>query len=291
MRARRALLYMPGDDLHKIQKAITLGVDSICMDMEDGVALNRKADARSTILSALNNLDFATSERLARINAVGSGFEYLDLWEVLPGKPEGIVIPKVESPDQVRWASQEIATAEQKFGWPVGSICLILIVETARGIINLSDIAGADPRVQALIFGAEDLAGDIGAQRTKEGWEIFYARSAVVTHAAAYGLQAIDLVNVDFRDLESLREEALQGARMGYTGKQVIHPNQVKTVQEAFTPDDESIKQAICLMNAYEHHQSVGKGAFALDGRMIDAPIVRAAERILARARAAGKIH
>jgi citrate lyase beta subunit len=144
--------------------------------------------------------------------------------------------------------------------------------------------------VQALIFGAEDLAGDVGAQRTKEGWEIFYARSAVVTHAAAFGLQAIDLVNIDFHDLDRLREEALQGARMGYTGKQVIHPNQVKPVQEAFTPDDESITQAVRLMKAYEDHQNVGKGAFALDGKMIDAPIVRAAEQILARAQAAGKI-
>jgi citrate lyase beta subunit len=260
------------------------------MDMEDGVALNRKAVARSTILSALQNLDFGSSERLARINAVGSGFEHLDLWEVLPGKPDGIVIPKVESPDQILWASQEITSAEQNFGWHVGSIGLILIVETARGLVNLPAIASADPRVQALIFGAEDLAGDVGAQRTKEGWEIFYARSAVVTHAAAFGLQAIDLVNIDFHDLENLRDEALQGARMGYTGKQVIHPNQVKPVQEAFTPDDESITQAVRLMKAYEGHQNVGKGAFALDGKMIDAPIVRAAERILARAQVAGKI-
>jgi citrate lyase beta subunit len=290
MRARRALLYMPGDDMNKIRKATTLGVDCICMDMEDGVAVNRKETARETIFEALRMLDFSRAERLVRINPVGSGLENEDIRAALEGHPDGIVVPKVETPKQVRWASQSIASAEQKNGWTPGEISLIIIVETARAMINLVQIAGADSRLQALIFGSEDLAGDIGAVRTREGWEVFYARSAVVTHAAAFGLQAIDQVYLDFKDTEGLVRECQFGVQLGYSGKQIIHPNQVVPVQTSFTPDDEAITYARSLMEAFEVHQRSGRGAFALDGKMVDAPIIKAAQRVLERARAAGKI-
>ncbi len=290
MKARRALLYVPGDDLRKIHKAATLDVDSICMDMEDGVALNRKAEARLTITAALQTVDFGRSERLARINAVGSGFETEDLTTVLPARPDGIVIPKLEYPEQIAWASQIIASYEDLFEWPKGSIGLLVVVETARGIVNLPQIAAADPRLQAIIFGAEDFAGDIGATRTQEAWEVFYARSAVVMHAAACGLQAIDMVYIDFTDTQGLQREAEAGARMAFAGKQIIHPNQVAPVQQAFTPSDEAIAYALRLTRAFEENQQAGKGAFALDGKMIDAPLMKSAERVITLARAAGKL-
>jgi citrate lyase beta subunit len=289
-RARRALLYMPGDDLRKIQKATTLDVDCICMDMEDGVAVNRKAEARQTIAEALRALDFGRSERLARINAVGSGLEAQDLETVLPARPDGIVVPKVERASQLQWVSHVIGRTERQNGWPSGEIRMLVVVESALGIINLPEIARAEPRLGGIIFGAEDFAGDIGATRTPEGWEVFYARSAVVTHAAAFGLQAIDMVFIDLYDMEGLSREALEGARMAFSGKQIIHPNQVEPVQRAFTPSAEAIAFALRVMLAFEDQQQAGIGAFALDGKMIDAPIIRAAERVLARARAAGKI-
>jgi citrate lyase beta subunit len=287
---RRALLYMPGDDLRKIQKATTLDVDCICMDMEDGVAPNRKAEARAVIAQALHNLDFGRSERLVRINAVGSGLETADLEMALPARPQGVVIPKLEYAEQIQWVSQQIWKYERNAGWPEGGIRLLVVVESARGILSLAQIAAADPRLEAMIFGAEDFASDIGAIRTSAGMEVFYARSALVTHAAAFALQAIDMVFIDFRDSEGLRREALQGAQMAFAGKQIIHPNQVAPVQEAFTPSDEAIAHARRLMAAFEQHQQAGRGAFALDDKMIDAPLVKAAERVLALARAAGKI-
>ncbi|MDP3184205.1 MAG: CoA ester lyase [Anaerolineales bacterium] len=289
MRARRALLYMPGDDRHKIEKALTFGVDCICMDMEDGVTLNRKDDARHTIARALRELDFGRTEKLARINAVGSGLEKDDIEAVLPYHPDGIVIPKIESLEQIQWASEIIEAAELAHGWPVNSIRILVDVETAKGILNLREIA-SHPRLDALIFGAEDFAADIGATRTAEAWEVFYARSAAVTAAAAYGLQAIDMVTIDFHNIEKIRAEALFGARLGYTGKQIIHPNQVAPVQEAFTPEDESIVNARRLVEAFEEHQKKGAGAFALDGKMIDMPLLKAAQGVLERARAAGKM-
>jgi citrate lyase beta subunit len=289
MRARRALLYVPGDDRHKIEKSLTLGVDCICMDMEDGVALNRKAEARATIARALQELDFGRSERLARINPVGSGLEKDDIEAVLPHHPDGIVIPKIESPEQIQWASGKIEAAELANGWPVNSIRLIVDFETARGILNLKEIA-SHSRLDGLIFGAVDFAASVGATRTAEAWEVFYARSAVVTAASAYGLHAIDMVTIDFRDIERVRREAEYGARLGYTGKQIIHPNQVAPVQEAFTPDDEAIAHARRLVEAFDEHQAKGSGAFALDGKMIDMPLVKAAQNVLARAHTAGKV-
>lgn len=290
MRARRALLYMPGDEMRKIHKATTLGADCICMDMEDGVAVNRKEAARDTIVQALHTLDFGRSERLVRINPVGSGLEVEDLRAALDGHPDGVVVPKIETQEQILWTTHSIASVEKKNGWSPGGICLIAIVETARALLNLAQIAGADSRLQALIFGAEDLAGDIGAVRTVEGWEVFYARSAVVTHAAAFDLQAIDQVYLDFNDTEGLTRDCQFGVQLGFSGKQIIHPNQVVPVQTSFTPSDEAIEHAQRLMSAFASHQQSGRGAFALDGKMVDAPIIKAAERVLERARAAGKI-
>src|SRR5512135_3676500 len=221
MRPRRCMLFMPGDDLKKIQKGISLGVDSIVMDLEDGVALNRKSEARATIAAALRELDFGRSERIVRLNPIGSGLEHDDLAAVLPHHPDSLMLPKVERAEQVQWVSQQLEGT---------SIRLLAIIETARGLVNLKDIATASERLDALIFGAEDLAGDIGATRTKAGWEVFYARSAVVTHAAAYGLQALDMVFMDLYNGEELRAESLQAAGMAYSGKQAIHPNQIAII-------------------------------------------------------------
>ena len=290
MRARRAVLYTPGDDLKKISKAITLGVDCVCLDMEDGVAASRKEVARQTIAEALCTIDFGGTERLARINPVGSGLEHDDLIAVIPTRPDGIVIPKVRDSLQIKWVSEQLAAIEEQNGLPIGGIILIAIIENAIGIVNLREITSADSRLEALIFGAEDLAADLGAHRSQSGWEVFHSRSEVVTHAAAYGLQAIDMVYIDFNDNEGLQVQATQGAHLGFDGKQIIHPNQVKPVQEAYTPKDEEITEAKSIVETFAAHQAAGKGAFAMDGKMVDAPLVKSAQSILERARAAGKI-
>jgi citrate lyase beta subunit len=289
MRARRALLYMPGDDRHKIEKALTLGVDCVCMDMEDGVAPNRKAEARQGIAAALQELDFGHSEKLARINAVGSGLETEDLQALLPFHPLGVVVPKVETLEQIQWVSGKIEAAELAFGWPMQSIRLLVMVETPKAVLNLKEIA-SHPHLEALIFGGEDYAASLGARRTPGALELLYARSAVVTACAAHGLQAIDMISVDFKDMEALRREANFGAQLGFTGKQVIHPCQVAPVQEAFTPDEAAIESARRLVEAFEAHQAEGAGVFAHDGRMVELPHVKAARGVLERARAAGKI-
>ncbi|MCI0550560.1 MAG: CoA ester lyase [Anaerolineae bacterium] len=289
MHSRRALLYMPGDDRRKIEKATTLGVDSICMDMEDGVAANKKAVARAVIAQAMKELDFGNSERCIRINSIGSGLEKRDLVAALATNPDSIVVPKIETADQVKWVSEHIESYELSSNLSIGAIRLLIGVETAKGILNLKEIAEADKRLEAIIFGAEDYAASVGATRTKEATEVLYARSALVTACAANDLQAIDMVYIDFRDLEGLRVEAEQGAGLGFSGKQVIHPNQVVPVQEAFTPSDEAIEYAKRVVESFEASQKEGKGAYALDGKMIDMPLLKNAQKVLDRARAAGK--
>ena len=288
MHSRRALLYMPGDNWKMITKSITLGVDSICMDMEDGTAVNKKAEARATIARALQELDFGASEKLARINSVGSGWEKDDIEAVLPYHPDGIVIPKVESFEQVEWASRIIEDAELRNGWKVNSIRILIGVETAKGILNLKEIA-AHPRLDAIIFGGEDFAASVGAVRTKDAVELLYARQAVIVACAANDLQPIDIVTIDYKDMEALKAEAEFGARLGFSGKQIIHPNQVQAVQEAFTPSAEAIAYARRIVETFEASQKEGKGAYSLDGKMIDMPLLKNAQKVLARAKAAGK--
>jgi citrate lyase beta subunit len=279
---------MPGDNWKMITKSITLGVDSICMDMEDGAAVNKKAEARETITKALRELDFGASEKLARINSIGSGWEKEDIEAVLPYHPDGIVIPKVESFEHVEWASRIIEAAELKYGWPVNSIRILIGVETAKGILNLKEIA-AHPRLDAIIFGGEDFAASIGAIRTRDAIELLYARQAVIVACAANDLQALDIVTIDYKDLNALRVESEFGAGLGFSGKQIIHPNQVPVVQEAFTPSAEAIAYAKRIVETFEASQKEGKGAYALDGKMIDMPLLKNAQKVLMRAKAAGK--
>ena len=290
MHSRRALLYMPGDDRRKIEKATTLGVDCICMDMEDGVAITRKGDARAVIAQAMKELDFGNSERCIRINSFGSGFEKFDLVAAVATNPDAIVVPKVETAEQVRSISEYIEMYELSSKMATGTIRMLVGVETAKGIMNLKEIASADRRLEAIIFGAEDFAASTGATRTQQGTEVLYARSAVVTACAANELQAIDMVYIDFRDLDGLRLESQEAARLGFSGKQIIHPNQVEPVQEAFTPSEEAIEYAQRVVRAFSASQREGKGAFALDGKMIDMPLLKNAQKVLDRAKAAGKI-
>lgn len=287
---RRALLFMPGDDRKKIEKAAATGVDSIIMDLEDGVALNNKQAARDSIHSALREVDFGRSERLVRLNPVSLGaLCRTDFEATIGARPDGYVLPKVERAEDVREVDAWLTTAERANGWSLGGIGLIALVETALGVVNLREIAPSAPRLQALAFGAEDLAGDMGAIRTQEGWEGFYARSAVVTHAKAFGLQALDTPFIDVKADETvLVGEAERAMQMGYTGKLCIHPRQVNAVQQVFTPTAAQIDRARRLIAEHDSHQAAGTGVFTFEGKMVDMPMVRAAQSVLERARAAG---
>jgi citrate lyase beta subunit len=291
MRARRALLYMPGDDLRKIQKAAGLPVDCVVMDLEDAVAAHCKDEARKVTTSALRSLDFGGSERLVRINSFVSGQAEDDLRAVLPARPDGILLSKTTQPADLVRLDELICQAEMEYGWPENSILMIAILENALGIVNLAEICRAGgSRLSALVCGGEDLAADMNAIRSRDARELFYARSAVVLHAAAFRLQAIDMVCTDFTDPGLAAQEARAGMQMGFSGKQIIHPNQVGPVQSAFTPDEDEIVYAMQIIRQFEQSIQNGHAAFALDGAMVDLPVVIRARSLLERARAGGKI-
>jgi citrate lyase beta subunit len=282
------MLFMPGDSLRKINKASQLEADCLVLDLEDGVALNRKAEARQITSQALLNLDFGRKERLVRLNPPQSELGQADLTATIAARPDGYVIPKVETAAVLEMVELQLAQAEVRYGWPAGSIRLFAVVETAKGIMNLKEIAQASPRLAALMFGAEDLAGDMGAMRSRDNWEVFYARSALVTAAAAYGRQAIDIVLVDFNDDERLIAEATFARHLGYAGKMAIHPRQIPLINQVFSPSPAEIAQAQRLIAAHQAQQLAGSGVFEIEGKMVDRPLVRAAERLLAKARLAG---
>lgn len=271
---RRALLFMPGDDRRKIEKGIASAPESILMDLEDAVALHRKADARAVTSSALKELDFGRSEKLVRINQVNSGFAEEDLAAILPARPDGVCLPKVESPEQIEWVRRRLPD----------DMPLFIMIETARAVINLKDIA-ASPGLAGLAFGAEDLITSVGGARTRAGWEIFHARSAVALHAAAFNLASIDMVFTDLRDEAEpdLRAETRAAAELGYSGKFAIHPKQIAPIVSAFMPSPEEVAHARRLVQAYGEQQAKGFGAFTFEGKMVDMPMLRAAQTVLAR--------
>ncbi|MCE7987269.1 MAG: CoA ester lyase [Caldilinea sp. CFX5] len=283
---RRSMLYVPGDSLRKVTKASTLPADTIILDLEDGVALSQKEAARLTVRQALLELDFGSRERLVRINNVNGPLAQNDLAVTIEGRPDGYVVPKVESDEDLLAVSHFLDEQEKLNGWPVGQIRLVAMIETALGVMNLREIGHATPRLDALVFGAEDFAASVGAVRSRENWEMFYARSAVVTAAGAYNLQAIDLVFVGLNDPQGLEAECVNGRQLGFIGKTLIHPGQIETANRVFAPAADEVDAARRLLAAFDEHQKAGAGAFAYEGQMVDMPVIRTAQRLLARAEA-----
>ncbi|KAJ2589999.1 hypothetical protein IWW49_002229 [Coemansia sp. RSA 1797] len=279
-RLRRAVFYVPCSDERKILKSHTSRADCIMFDLEDGVSFNRKSHARSLVLQAL--AESPAGERGVRINALASGLGLDDLATIVQSTQlDVIMVPKVESAQDVHDVVRVIEEAKKE-------VRVIAGIETAKGVVNVREIAEAHPFVDALLFAAEDYCADTGITRTPSRQELYYARSVVATTAHAYKLQAIDMVTMDFRNPQILEEEAKEGAEMGFTGKQVIHPSQVDIVQERFAPPKEAVDRAIRIVSGYHTHYEAGKGAFDLDGKAIDMPVVKWAYRVLRRAELAG---
>lgn len=274
---RRSLLFAPASDPKKLAKAAQSATDAVIVELEDGVAPNRKAEARVNAIEALRTLDFGGRERMVRVNASATSFHADDVREVLAARPDTLVLPKADSAGEIRNLVMRMEAAD-----PDNTIKLIAMIESPRAVMNLREICDAGgSRLSGLVFGAEDFASLTGAMRTREAWEVFYARSAVVTACAAYGLDAIDLVCNDIENHERLKDECRLGRQLGYIGKQAIHPQQLDVINKFFAPTPEEIDRARQIVAAAAVHQAEGAGAFALDGQMIDAPIVQQAKRVL----------
>jgi citrate lyase beta subunit len=289
-RPRRVLLFCPATDRRKIEKAAGLDADGVIIDLEDAVAAGRKDEGRAAAVAALEDLDFGRRERLVRINPFDDGPGRRDLEAVLRARqpPDTIVIPKTQGAGDLLRISRALDRIETARRLRRGTVRLIAIVETARGVVALPEITGASPRLAAIAFGAEDLVADLGGIRTTAGQEILYARSAVALHCAAAGLQAIDTPFVEILNEAGLVADSRAALALGYAGKLAIHPGQVTPILGVFTPPAEELAAALRLLREHARRQEEGVGVFAFEGRMVDMPMVRAARAVVARARAAG---
>jgi citrate lyase subunit beta/citryl-CoA lyase len=275
--ARRSVLFSPGDQPGLMRKAPATGADVVVFDLEDAVASDAKATARETVADVLEDID-PDCEVCVRVNPTGIAAE--DLSVVLSKTlPDSVMLPKVDGADDVETLTGLLA----EYG---ADLPVLALVESAAGVLHAESIAAADA-TDAVLFGAEDLAAEVGATRTAEGTELLYARQRVVTAAGAAGIDAIDTLWTDFEDTEGLRADTERGIEMGYDGKMVIHPSQVTVVNEAFTPAPERVEWAERMLEARDRAASEGRGVFEVDGEMVDAPLVAQAERVLERAAAA----
>ena len=273
-------MFTPGDDPEMLRTAPESGADTLVFDLEDGVAPDRKADARATVRDALADPDLdPAAEVCVRVTPPPTTDD--DLRTVLAGgTPDAVLLPMVDDREDVETLVGLLRERD-------AVVPVLALVETARGVVNAHEIA-AHPRVDALLLGAEDLAADVGATRTDDEHEVAYARGRVVTAAAAADIDAVDAVYTDLEDTEGLRETTRRAAEMGYDGRMVVHPAQVPVVNAAFTPDPDRVEWAERVLVARTAAEREGRGVFRVDDQMIDAPLVAQAERIVERARAAG---
>lgn len=285
-RLRRSRLYLPGAEPKYFINAALHGPDAIILDLEDSVHHAEKDAARILVRNTLRAVDFGSCERMVRINQLPLGLE--DLAEIVPESPDLILIPKVESAEQV--GEVDRMAGELKSRHNVSRpIWLMPILESALGIENAPAIAVASRNVAALTIGLEDYTADMGVVKTSEGRESFYARTRLVNAAKAAGIQAIDSVYGDVADTEGLRRWGEHSRALGFEGMGCIHPTQIPIIHEAFAPTQQEIDKALKIVAAFEEAQQRGQGVVSLGSKMIDSPVVHRAQKLVARAKQMGK--
>ncbi|MFN8643615.1 MAG: CoA ester lyase [Candidatus Binatia bacterium] len=290
-RLRRSLLFVPGSEPRRLARAREAGADSVLFDLEDAVAPEEKPRARALVAEALRAGGFGGSEAAARVNAPATPFFADDLAAVVAAGAAAVLVPKSEGAGQLAAVAAAVEARERATGRAPGSVRLLALVETAAGVADARALAAATPRLEALCFGHADFARDLRLPAADPASPaILHARCAVVLAARASGLAAIDSVCLAVRDDEAMRADAALGVQLGFDGKLCIHPRQVAIANAAWTPTAEQVAGAARVVAAWREAQAQGRGVFALDGAMVDAPVVAAARAILARARAAGAL-
>lgn len=281
----RSWLYVPGHREKMVVKALERGPDAVIFDLEDGVPFSEKNSARDLLRSHLSKIRGASSSILIRVNRVDSGMVQEDL-TIISDAVMGIVQPKPSTPQDILALSKLVGERESSLGFKKGSLNILPLIETARGVLNAYQIASASPRVSALFFGSEDFTLDMAVKRTAGGEETRVAKSLVAIAATAAGVQAVDTVYPFIEDVDGLVREASAAKEMGFWGKQLVHPRQIDPVNKVFTPSEEEVREAKRYVDAYEEALKQGLAVIALDGKMVEPPIADRARKVLAIAEA-----
>ncbi len=285
---RRSMLFLPGNTPNIIINGDALGADALIFDLEDAVSPSEKDAARILVRSAIKYMRFEGCETVVRINGIDTDFWRKDLDEIVPLKPDFIMPPKISRADDIRILDRYLSILEEKLGVENNAVKLIPLIETALGVENAFSIASESGRVAALLLGGEDLTADLRCKRTRAGNELNFARCRLVCAARAAGIEVYDTPFTDVQDDEGIRSDAEYARSLGFTGKASISPRHVAVINEVFSPSQADIEYAYEVMDAIRIAREHGKGAVALRGKMIDAPIVARARQTIAAAEEIG---
>ena len=285
---RRSMLFLPGNTPNIIVNGEILGSDAVILDLEDAVSPTEKDSARILVRNAIKLMGFGRCEIIVRINSIDTPYWKRDLEEIIPVRPSMIMPPKTGCAQDVLKVDAYISELEDKLGMARNTVRLIPLIETALGVENAYQIASASKRVAAIFLGGEDLSADLRCKRTKEGNEIAYARARMVVAARAAGVDVYDTPFTDVNDDEGIYTDARYAKSLGFTGKSAISPRHVGAINEVFSPSQQEIDYAYEVMEAIRIGKEQGRGAVALRGKMIDAPVVMRAQQTIEMAQQLG---
>jgi citrate lyase subunit beta/citryl-CoA lyase len=277
IRPRRSVLYMPGSNPRALEKGRSLPADGLILDLEDAVAPDAKAGARTAIRDALAAGGYGARELAIRVNALGSPWGYEDLVMAAGSGADAVLLPKVESADAVRQAEAVL----RAHGSPDGQR-IWCMMETPLGMLNAKEIAGASPKLGALVMGTSDLAKDLQAAHTRDRLPMITSLGLCLLAARAYGLAILDGVHLDLEDEEGFRESCRQGRELGFDGKTLIHPKTLAPCNEAFAPSGEEIAFARRIIAAHAQARAEGKGVVLVEGKLVESLHVENAQRLVA---------
>lgn len=280
-------MFVPGNNPGMMADAHIYGPDSIMLDLEDSVSLAEKDTARLLVYNALKSVDYGDTEMVVRINPLNTPYGKKDIEAMVKAGVHVIRMPKTETAEEVREVEREIEKVEQELGC-VGRTKIMAAIESALGVVNAYDIATASPRMMGIALGAEDYCANLKTQRSKDGDELRLARETIVVAARAAGIDALDTVYSNLNDMETFRKEVEYIKTLGFDGKSIINPRQIEVVNEVFAPTAKDIEKARAIVAAIKEAEKKGSGVIALNGKMIDRPVVIRAERTINLAIASG---
>ena len=278
----RSLVFVPGNRANMLERARSFDADIIMVDLEDSVPPGEKATAGDMAREWVPALHGEGKRVMVRVNSLDTGLTRRELETVVCPELRGVSLGKVESVRDIRTLDGLLRPLEAAAGLEVGSLWVIPWIETAKAMWDARAIAESSPRVVAIAFGAEDFTNDMGIERTDTGEEVSVPRAMVPIAARAGDVGALDSPFVRFRDPDALREDAGRARRMGYTGKFAIHPAQLEIINDTFSPSADEIDYARRIVEAWDAAEAAGRGSLALDGRMVDVPVVKRAQNLLA---------
>ena len=280
-------MFVPGNNPGMMADAYIYGPDSIMLDLEDSVTMAEKDTARLLVYNALKTIDYGATEMVVRINPLNTPYGKKDIEAVVKAGVDVIRMPKTETAEEVIEVEREIEKVEKEIGC-LGRTQIMAAIESALGVVNAYAIATASKRMMGIALGAEDYSANLKTQRTPEGSELLLARETIVVAARAAGIDALDTVYSNLNDMETFRNEVEAIKKLGFDGKSIINPRQIEVVNEVFAPKEKDIQKSLTILAAIKEAEKKGSGVIAVNGKMVDRPVVLRAQRTIDLAIASG---